>query len=105
MKRIYKYSFDSSEFTINEYVDKFLDVQMQNDLITVWAIIDTKAEPQEWLIYTFGTGWSTPHFPGEYIGTVQEKATGYVWHVFAAQVQKSVDCGWVNPEEERYYAN
>lgn len=102
MKKIYKYQFDSAEFIINAPIEKFLDVQMQDYLITVWAIVDLTAKPKEWLIYTFGTGWPAEDFPGEYIGTVQDQASGYVWHVFAGQVHRSVDCGWVNPEEYAY---
>ena len=98
MKKIYRYSFDGARFITYDHIEKFLDVQIRDDLITVWAIVDLNADPQLWEIYTFGTGWPTSEFPGEYIGTVQERSTGYVWHVFAAQHSRSVDCGWENPE-------
>ena len=98
MKAIYRYSFDGVKFITYDHIEKFLDVQIRDDLITVWAIVRLEAEPQLWEIYTFGTGWPTSKFPGEYIGTVQERASGYVWHVFAVQHPRSVDCSWINME-------
>jgi len=62
---------------------KFLDVQLQDDIPTLWALIDTDADYEFVKLLTIGTGIYLPREPtGEYIATYQDG--GLVWHVFFA---------------------
>lgn len=59
-----------------------LTAQMQNNIPTLWALVDTDAKPWEQrTFFVIGTGMEMPPGSGDYIGTVQEY-NGLVWHVF-----------------------
>lgn len=100
MKKIYKWKVIGDDTLIEAPVEKWLDAQLQNGTLVVWAIVDFDQPEQEYYIYTLGTGWSCKRIPGTYIGTVQEG--GYVEHVFAARVTRpeNVDCNWGDPDQE-----
>lgn len=61
---------------------EILTVQLQGNVLTVWAVVNSEKSLEEKAFYIRGTGhafedWlSTKH----YIGTVQ--LVGLVWHVF-----------------------
>ena len=85
--KIYKYELPSpgGSLVIKEKVIKFLDVQNQNDIAMVWAIVDPYDKSEETTIMAFGTGWDVPYNANEYIGTAQDEF-GYVWHYFTVNV-------------------
>ena len=108
MKKIVKYTIEDGDLIIAAKDPKWLDAQMQDGLIRVWAIVDLAAEDkEEYYLYTLGTGWPCKRIPGEYIGTVQDGC--YVWHVFAAQIHRPMECdmAWQNPEmtSEGFYVS
>ena len=65
---------------------KILDIQLQNDIPTIWVICDIEAEDAgdcSYEIFKVGTGhgWSVEEWNEDnYIGTLQ--LNGYVWHYF-----------------------
>jgi hypothetical protein len=62
-----------------------LTVQMQNDKICLWSIVETENSVTGYPVIIVGTGNPFPEEAGRfpYIGSVQH--TGFVWHVFADQ--------------------
>jgi hypothetical protein len=62
-------------------VHKFLTVQLQERIPTLWAEVNSSAPTQEVAIYGYPTGGEAPGPDEQYIGTVQ--LDGFVWHYFA----------------------
>lgn len=81
--KIYKYELPApgDNLVIKEKVIRFLDVQNQNDIAMVWAIVDPNVKNEETVIVALGTGWDVPDNADEYIGTAQDEF-GFVWHYF-----------------------
>ena len=84
MRKIYKYKLpvDGGVVAIDDYIVKILDLQAQDGVPTMWAIVDSEIEaagPIE--IIAIGTGWELPAGIDEYLGTVQDEY-GSVWHYF-----------------------
>lgn len=96
MKTIYKYPLNLNCTFITGKIEKFLDVQIQNDVPVVWALINEELEEKEFGIYLYGTGWSLIEVePIEnYIGTIQDG--DYVWHCFWEE------CGSIGMRRCRY---
>jgi hypothetical protein len=62
---------------------KFLFVALQHDQISIWYVVDARAEMVERNIYIFGTGHPIPNnFDGKFIGTVLMANGNLAWHVF-----------------------
>lgn len=83
MKTIYKYPIEITDEQVIEMPSgaNILNVQMQNDTVNIWAMVDPKEYAVPVKLRIIGTGNSIP--PGlalRYIGTVQ--AARFVWHVF-----------------------
>ena len=83
--RIWKYVLRITDLQTLEVPTgaKFLDVQMQNDVCCLWALIsdeDAALEKREIAIY--GTGNPIPDSPGSYIATFQLVVGLLVFHVF-----------------------
>lgn len=58
-----------------------LTVQMQGEVICLWAVVNPKAREIPVKFMIVGTGNHGPNFEGlAYVGTVQERQ--FVWHVF-----------------------
>jgi hypothetical protein len=86
--KIYKYELPCGDETlvIKEKVIKFLDVQNQNNIAMVWALVDdAQVKEKETTIAAFGTGWDIPDYVDEYIGTAQDEF-GFVWHYFTVDI-------------------
>lgn len=65
---------------------KFLSVQLQNGLITVWYACDTE-NPKEWRsIAMAGTGHDISHcVDKKFLGTVQLSNGALVFHIFTEE--------------------
>lgn len=64
---------------------QILTVQLQDDMVQLWAIVDPNAEKVERVIDIYGTGHQMPDVgPGEYLGTFQMHGGALVFHVFEA---------------------
>ena len=62
---------------------KLLDVQIQDGMPQLWALVDEKAPIIDRAIATYGTGNPLPDgYPGEYVGTYQISGGAMVFHVF-----------------------
>ncbi len=60
-----------------------LDCQIQQNVPTLWALVDNGAEKERRFFTLLGTGWDMPpEFDGKltHIATIQD--AGFVWHVF-----------------------
>ena len=81
-KTIHKYPLSlQREQKIDTPFDwRFLTVQMQNGVITIWAEVIPDGKTIARPVYIVGTGHDVPKF-GSYRGTVQDGS--FVWHVYA----------------------
>jgi hypothetical protein len=84
MKTIYKFALSRLESC--PVVDmpcgaQILDVQVQNDKICLWAIVESTEKFEARKFFVVGTGHPLPPNAGAHIGTVQSKGP-FVWHVF-----------------------
>lgn len=84
MKVIYKYKlgFSSQSVVMMPKDSKILDIQIQDNIICLWAIVDPKKELKGRVFQIYGTGHEL--ISGlknkKYITTVQ--CGSYVWHIF-----------------------
>ena len=83
MEKIYKYELpvDGDVIIIKDTVVRFLDVQDQNGIPAIWAIVDLEKESEPIEIIAIGTGWELLPGLGQYLGTAQDDF-GFVWHYF-----------------------
>lgn len=59
---------------------EILDVQVQNNVIVLWALVDPETNDEVRKFEIFGTGVAMADVTRIYLGTVQKN--GFVWHVF-----------------------
>lgn len=93
MRAIYKYPIDEKcIFNLPHYVEKFLKLDFQNNIPTLWAIVDTEKAPNFIYAFPIGTGWDLSEADQDpieknlpYLGTIQT-SLGFVWHYFAVPV-------------------
>jgi len=86
MKTIYKYPITSSLNPLSVCIiqipknHQILSIQVQCDLICVWALVDTSEplELKEFLIA--GTGQPVPENGITYLKTIQSSI--FIWHIF-----------------------
>lgn len=84
MKTIYKYPInlttEKQRLCLPEN-SQLLSVQMQNEKLCVWALIDESQPMSMVRFHIFGTGDNLPDdLNAVFLGTVQDGI--YVWHVF-----------------------
>lgn len=99
MRKIYKYELpvDGGIITIKQCIIKILNIQEQNGIPMMWAIVDPDNEVVEPLeIVAIGTGWELPTGLDDYLGTVQDE-WGFVWHYFSLKLKELK-----KPEEQTY---
>ena len=86
MRTIWKFplSTDRSTVILMPICAEILTLQMQNDVPTLWALVDSKAPRESRTFHIFGTGHELPTTPLRYIGTFQPNDGGsqLVFHVF-----------------------
>lgn len=90
MKIIYKYQLEPSnqvyqlEPSIQVEIPEggeVLTFQYQNEIPTIWVLVDT-SKPLVKRTFVFqGTGWELPDYDMKYIGTAQQ-GRFLVWHLF-----------------------
>jgi hypothetical protein len=80
MKTIYKYTLDSQDCTLNlPKGAEILTIKLQNNIPTLWALVNPMTVTEERHICIVGTGWQVEDNM-KYITTYMD---GYfVWHVF-----------------------
>lgn len=59
---------------------KVLSIQVQNDVPTIWAFVDTAMPFEDRKFYVYGTGHVIPLLANRHIATIQ--LIGLVWHIF-----------------------
>lgn len=61
---------------------EIMDIQMQNNKLVMWALVDQTTDEIEVKINMYGTGWETRENTSkdEYLSTVQDGK--FVWHFF-----------------------
>ncbi len=66
---------------------KFLDTQIQNGVLCMWALVDPNVETTNINVHVVGTGHPLAErfFDMKYNGTVQDGK--FVWHVFLEGVK------------------
>lgn len=86
MQTIHKYTF-KIEGEVRIKMPKgarVLSVQIQNDIPTMWALVDTEREMETVLFHIFCTGDTIPRLfnygPLDHLATFQQGI--YVWHIF-----------------------
>ena len=99
MRKIYKYELpvDGGIITIKQCIIKILNIQEQNGIPMMWAIVAPDNEVVEPLeITAIGTGWELPTGLQDYLGTAQD-GYGFVWHYFSLKLRELE-----KPEEQTY---
>lgn len=89
-KKIFKYELpvNGGIIKIPNAVVQFLEVQEQNGIPMIWAIVDLDIEDVEPIeIIAIGTGWEVPSTVDKYLGTAQDEF-GFVWHYFTIKLQE-----------------
>lgn len=84
MKTIYKYALKVKGLQEIELPEGYeiLDVQMQNGIPCIWALVDTENVPVKMEVHIFATGDRVLLPDLNYIGTVQMLGGQAVFHVF-----------------------
>ena len=91
MKTIYKYQIPLTpqiRLFLPEKAE-ILTVQIQNGIVTMWAIVDTNTLDAERMLAVYGTDYEIPDNHGKYIATVQYGIL--VWHVFDLGEQQQIE--------------
>ena len=87
MRKVYKYPVPSGGGYFEMMLPKgaqILDVQVQHQLLQMWALVDSNCETIESRNFLFaGTGMPIDH-DGTllHIGTFQTQGGSYIWHIF-----------------------
>ena len=103
MEKIFKYELphNGHTITIPHEVHEFLDVQAQDGVPTLWAIVDPERQAEKPIeIIAIGTGWELPSGVDKYLGTAQD-GSGFVWHYFVLNLQEMMTC---NVDYEKTFA-
>lgn len=86
MKTVYKYQLTiTNRQTVvmpGAKSAKLLSVQMQNNIVCLWALVNTDLPNEKIQISIVGTGHPIEHDNVQYIDTFQMVARGLVFHVF-----------------------
>jgi len=86
MRKIFKYTLGVSDHQeiFPPANAEFINVQMQNDKICLWALVDPNMQEKAREIRVIGTGHPIYDDSGKlaYIGTVQMMNGELIWHIF-----------------------
>ena len=82
--KIWKFGLNNEETQLVKMPSKseIMDIQIQNGLFVMWALVDPDSEVIEVMIKIYGTGWEIDDniTKNEYLATVQ--GGSFVWHFF-----------------------
>ena len=90
MRTVWKYALDwtpAPQPLMIPYMSLVLlgpHIAVQNDVICLWAEVDTEREPQEYVFHVRGTGHEVPP-DVDYLGSCLHRDGSLVWHVFVSQ--------------------
>ena len=102
MRQIFKYplKMEGGMVVISAAIKKVLKIKIQNGTAVMWAVVDPMGEPFDMLVASVGTGWKLgDKFDNwNYVGTVIDNMTDYVWHFFATVAEED----WEDPIAEGY---
>lgn len=96
MRTVWKYPLAFSDKAITHSIphnEVIVHVAMQDDVPTIWAIVDPGEEREQRTFIVTGTGHLVPD-DASYIGTVMERF--FVWHIWEThpdQFDGSSDAG------------
>lgn len=76
---IYKYNIEKNN-VIEENIESVLDVQIQNDTLVAWILINPIYPKRKIKIDAIGTGWPYSDRRSKYLRTLQDGEL--VWHIF-----------------------
>lgn len=85
MKTIFKYQLEITDVqTLQIPVNStILSVQLQNDTLCMWVLVNTENKIENVNIHIFGTGHEiNPEIPLAYISTVQLYGGKLIFHIF-----------------------
>ena len=87
MRQIWKYEIeatDSQEIVMPGVSVRMLDVQIQNGVPCLWALVEPGGPKSTIRLATYGTGHEVDSLgPDLYVGTFQLEGGALVFHVFA----------------------
>jgi len=87
MKSIWKWTLTPDSVIGMPSGSQVLTVQEQHGEPQLWALVDPTTPTKKLRRFrVYGTGFSMPDNPGEYIGTFQEHGGALVFHVFECEV-------------------
>jgi len=88
MNTVYKYplTWATEQFALLPKGAEVLTAMVQDDAMTLWALVDTDAPLTERYFQIYGTGHTISEAPDDmaYISTVRMQTAGteLIWHVF-----------------------
>lgn len=88
MQVVYKYRLDSLQKTSKVMLPKgaqLLHVEVQDNEMTLWALVDPDRQPEPRWVEVFGTGHPVP-MGYKFINTFLFKEGAYVFHAFECLV-------------------
>lgn len=90
--QIHKYTLQQDEWTRQIFwfpkSSKVLSVGVQGEFLTIWVLLGTSGQSEQYWIQVRGTGQECPESIDDFIGTVVSDERNYsmVWHVFGGWV-------------------
>lgn len=86
MKTIHKYHLNDTydHFIYIHEGHENLHVNIQNDIICLWALVDPEKPLIKRVIHIYNTGWDCESKSQHYLGTVFQGPL--VWHVFEGDI-------------------
>jgi hypothetical protein len=88
MKKVFKWAIESGEPIEMQEDAEILSLQMQHGVPCLWALVDPEKPHINRLFCVYGTGHEIDEPVGKYIGTFQQCAGAFVFHVFEKEVGK-----------------
>lgn len=84
MKTIWKYRLETldTQTILMPKSAQVLDVQIQNSILQLWALVIPTALDEERTFRIYGTGHGMPDEPGRYIASYKLERGALVFHVF-----------------------
>ena len=98
MTTIYKYPLHNcvQNQIVTAPIIKPLKIDFQDEIPCLWAMVDTKKQAEEWIVFKIGTGWdlntygNASLFSENYLNTTLADDP-YVWHWFCRKLILSED--------------